>query len=148
MPQNESMPENEPAEDIQYRKSPGIRVTADGQRIGAIYEVQCPELCAELLALKPLNEGWRRCRPAGWYGGDLKLTMLLRSPDPGQARLLAAYGSGETVALALMLPDGGVLRWTGVVRSLGLKAGHPDAPVSLSAALAVTGEGTITGGNV
>ena len=55
---------------------------------------------------------------------------------------------GETVALALMLPDGGVLRWTGVVRSLGLKAGHPDAPVSLSAALAVTGEGTITGGNV
>ena len=121
-------------------KSPGIRVAADGQRVGAVYGIDCPALEAEGLDVTPLDAGWRRQRPGRRQAGDLKLTMQLRAGDAGQEALTAAYFSGGEIPLALELPGGQRLTWRGWVRRLALRCAHPGAPVSLEAAVCVSGD--------
>ena len=66
MPQNETI-----------SRSPGIRATADGVTLGAVYGLACPALETEPLDTTPLNAEWRAQRPARKRAEDLKLRMLL-----------------------------------------------------------------------
>ena len=128
MPQNEAI-----------SRSPGIRAEADGLPLGAVYGLACPALETEPLDTTPLNAEWRAQRPARKRAEDLKLRMLLRAGDPGQALLIAKYRSAEDLSLCLTLPDGQRLAWRGWVRRLALNPAHPGAPVSLEAAVCVDG---------
>ena len=86
-------------------RSPGIRVSADGTRIGAVYGIGCPALEAEGLDTTPLNSAWRTQRPSGKRAGDLTLTMLLKRGDAGQAALIEKYLSSQDISIVLTLPD-------------------------------------------
>ena len=125
-------------------RSPGIRVSADGLRVGAVYGLQCPALGADMLDVTPLNAGWRAQRPTRRTAGDLRLTMLLKSDDAGQARLLDKYRALQPLTLRLSLPGGQGLGWQGYVRSLALTAAHPDAPITLEATVSVSGEAEVS----
>ncbi len=121
-------------------RSPGIRVNADGLRVGAVYGIKCPALDTELIDTTPLNADWRIRRPVRRKAEDLQLTMLFRPADTGQALLMQKYGTGQPLAVSLVLPDGHTLGWQGYVREIAFSAAHPDAPVSLEAAVCVSGE--------
>ena len=129
------MPQNN-----QLTSTPGIRVNADGQRVGAVYGLRCPPLDAELMDTTPLNAGWRTQRPVRRRAEDLRLKMLFRPADEGQALLVQKYRTGEPLSVSLVLPDGNTLSWQGWIRGLTFSAAHPDAPVTLEAAVCVTGE--------
>ena len=120
-------------------RSPGIRVSADGTRIGAVYGIGCPALEAEGLDTTPLNSAWRTQRPSGKRAGDLTLTMLLKRGDAGQAAMIEKYLSSQEISIILTLPGGQALAWTGWVRRLALNAPKPGAPVSLEAVVCVSG---------
>ena len=132
------------SETIHYTRSPGIRVTAGGQRVGGVIGVECPPLGVDALETTALNAGWRALRPIRRCAGDLKLTLLLKSADAGQAALLGAYLNGEALALGLVLPGGQSLTWSGYVRSLALKASRPNAPAVLEAAVFAAGEAGVS----
>ena len=129
------MPQNN-----QLTRTPGIRVNADGQRVGAVYGLRCPALDAELMDATPLNAGWRTQRPVRRRAEDLRLKMLFRPTDAGQALMVQKYRTGESLSVSLVLPDGNTLGWQGWVRGLTFSAAHPDAPVTLEAAVCVNGE--------
>jgi len=124
-------------------RSPGIRVNADGQRIGAVFGLRCPALSAELLDTTPLNADWRTQRPVRRQAEALRVTMLFRPGDAGQALLLRKYRTGEALSVGLALPDGSTLSWQGWVRGLSFTSTHPDAPVTLEAAVCVSGEAEV-----
>ena len=126
------MPQNN-----QLTRTPGIRVNADGQRVGAVYGLRCPALDAELMDTTPLNAGWRIQRP-------VRLKMLFRPTDAGQALMVQKYRTGEPLSVSLVLPDGNTLGWQGWVRGLTFSAAHPDAPVTLEAAVCVNGEAEVS----
>ncbi len=129
---------------ITYTRSRGIRLTADGLRVGAVYGLKCPALGMELQDTTPLNAAWRVYRPDLRLADELRAAMLLRSSDAGQDRLLNAYRLGQPVALRLDLPGGQAFSWTGYVRGLALKAAHPDAPVSLETVIWTSGEAEVS----
>ena len=144
---------------ITYTRSRGIRLTADGMRVGAVYGLKCPALGMELQDTTPLNAAWRVYRPDLRLADELRAAMLLRSGDAGQDRryrlycqqrdagqdrLLNAYRLGQPVALRLDLPGGQAFSWTGYVRGLALKAAHPDAPVSLETVIWTSGEAEVS----
>ena len=129
---------------ITYTRSRGIRLTADGLRVGAVYGLKCPALGMELQDTTPLNAAWRVYRPDLRLADELRVAMLLRSGDAGQDRLLNAYRLGQPVALRLDLPGGQAFSWTGYVRGLALKAAHPDAPVSLETVIWTSGEAEVS----
>ena len=133
------MPQNN-----QLTRTPGIRVNADGQRIGAVYGIRCPAMETELMDTTPLNAGWRTQRPVRRRAEDLRLTMLFRPEDAGQALLARKYRTAESVSVSLVLPDGNTLGWQGWVRGLAFTAAHPDAPVTLEAAVCVSGEAEVS----
>lgn len=120
-------------------RTPGVRVTVDGQALGAVCQLKCPDMTAELLDVTPLDQAWVSSRPGRRAAGDLTVRMLLSRGDAGQARLLAAYGAGQPVAVSVLFPQGQTLGWRGWVRSLALTAAHPDAPGMLEAAIRVSG---------
>ena len=125
-------------------RSPGIRVSVNGTRVGAVYGLKCPEMTAETLDATPLNAGWSVRKLVRKGGGDLRLTMVLKTADPGQALLIGKYRSSETVAVCLAFPGGQTLSWQGWVSGIALTAAHPDAPVSLEAAVCVSGEAEVS----
>ncbi len=127
-----------------YTRRPGIRLTVDGARVGAVYALRCPALRMDTADRTPLNGAWRVTRPTRRYLDGLRLTALLRPSDPGQARLLAAYRQSAPVACVLTLSGGEALAWTGYVSSLALSAGHPEAAVSLEAEIQVSGEAEVS----
>ena len=113
---------------ITYTRSRGIRLTADGMRVGAVYGLKCPALGMELQDTTPLNAAWRVYRPDLRLADELRAAMLL----------------GQPVALRLDLPGGQAFSWTGYVRGLALKAAHPDAPVSLETVIWTSGEAEVS----
>ena len=94
-------------------------------------------LDAELMDTTPLNAGWRIQRP-------VRLKMLFRPTDAGQALVVQKYRTGESLSVSLVLPDGNTLGWQGWVRGLTFSAAHPDAPVTLEAAVCVNGEAEVS----
>ena len=100
------MPQNN-----QLTRTPGIRVNADEQRVGAVYGLRCPALDAELMDTTPLNAGWRTQRPVRRRAEDLRLKMLFRTVDAGQSLLVQKYRTGESLSVSLVLSDGNTLGW-------------------------------------
>ena len=125
-------------------RSPGIRVSVNGTPVGAVYGLKCPELAAEAVDATPLDAGWSVRKPVRKYAGDLRLTMLLKAGDAGQALLAGKYRTAETVTVSLDFPGGQRLAWQGWVSAVALTAVHPDAPVSLEAAVCVSGEAEVS----
>ena len=125
---------------IPYAQHDRLRILANGQEIGGVYDCRLPDSAFEALDVTRLTDAARSTMLTVRALGELTVRMIRRTDDPGQREIIAAHLRKRSIPWCFALPEGTRVTRPGFVRALRQLTASADGTPALEAVICLYGE--------